>query len=105
MHVKRKSIGKLNAVEHSPSNPMPEENTSNATTIGKMDEVKDLEEAYNVQHDEVDLHNVTIDPDLDKTYVDSVTVTHHTEAYTVLHVPVDGQYTGSVCVKVGHWSW
>ena len=37
---------------------------------------------------------ITIDANLDEVYVDDATVTCHIEAYTVLQVPADDQYTG-----------
>ena len=65
-----------------------------------MDEVQDLEELYGVQHDEVDLHTIIIDPGPDEFHIDDAAVTQCTEASTILHIPADGQHTRSICVKV-----
>ena len=42
-----------------------------------MDEVPVLEEAYDVQHDKVDMHTITIDQDPDEIQVDDAAVTCH----------------------------
>ena len=65
-----------------------------------MDDIQVQDEAYHMQHDEVDLHTITIDPDPYEIHVDNAAVTFHTEVYMILQLPVDGQHAGSVCVKV-----
>ena len=65
-----------------------------------MDEVQVLEEVCEVQHEEVDLHNIIIGPDPDEIHIDDSTVIHHTEAYMILQIAEDDQCTGSTCVKV-----
>ena len=67
---------------------------------GTMDEVLVLEEAYDVQHNDVDFQTTTIEPDPDEIHFDDGAVTCHMEAYSILHFPVDGQCIGSICVEV-----
>ena len=105
VHAKGKATGKLSDVEDSPSSTTAVGNIINAIIIRvKMDEKWVLEDVYNVQHDEVDLHTITIDPDPDKIHVDDATVMLQRSIHNTAYASLWPVCRIHMC-QGGHWSW